>query len=172
MSHDAPDNGEKRETLLAELGKLLAYLDPEDLEAVREYVGALMEKGTTSASEMREAQVVGAERRIYRRLEARLPITYKTLDQPAFLKRVSSVDISGGGMRFVLMSQDKASVGDYVEIQMLPPDGKGLITVQAQVKRVGLGPGGKGYEVGVEFLHITDDHRDRINQIVNEHGAD
>ena len=93
---------------------------------------------------------------------------YKTLDQPAFLKRARSLDVGGGGMSFVLLARDHVTIGDFVEIQMLLPDEQGIITVQAQVKRVALGPKDEGYEVGVEFLHITEDHRERIREFVGE----
>jgi hypothetical protein len=161
------DDRLKREDETGKIMRLLRYLEFDDLQAVEAFVLALMEKGTTDG-EMHEAQMVGAERRVYKRLGARLPITYKTLDQAGFLKRVSSLDISGGGMRFVLMSRDRVNIGDFIELQMLLPDNMGIIIVQAQAKRVSLAPGGKGYEVGVEFLHITDKQRERIDKYVGK----
>jgi hypothetical protein len=153
---------------VAQIVEKLKYLELEDLQAVNAFVGIVMEKGTSQSGEMHKADMVGAEQRIYKRLHARLPIMYKTLDQPAFLKRARSVDVGGGGMSFVLLARDRVSIGDFVEIQVLLPDEQGIITVQAQVKRVALGPKNEGYEVGVEFLHITDEHRKRIRGFVGE----
>jgi len=113
-----------------------------------------------------KAEVVGSERRVFKRLKAHVPVAYKTLDQPAIHKRSASLDISTGGLSFILWAEEKVRMGDFVELSMTLPGKRGLITAQGQIKRVAPAKRGRGFEVGVEFIHITDEQRRLIEEFI------
>lgn len=166
--------GEKKKTSKFEefrekAHRIIDELPPEDLPAVAAVLEEIMIGGCEDAVKSGTAEMLAAERREYVRLRARVPIAYKTLDQPALQKRTSSLDISGGGLSFILWSGDRVRAGDFIEIRMVLPGKKGVITAQAEIIRVSPSPGGKGYKVGVEFLHITDQQRRQINDFISEY---
>ncbi len=79
---------------------------------------------------------------------------------------MSSLDISGGGISYVFLAENKVNLSDYIEISFTLPDNRGTITVQAQVRRAVKRKNGAGYEVGVEFLNITEEQRKMINEFI------
>jgi hypothetical protein len=150
--------------------EIIDELSADDLNEAAFYLEQLLIGKCEEAAKSGTAEVVGSERRVFKRLTAHVPVAYKTLDQPALHKRVSSVDISTGGISFILWSQDKVRVGDYVEMSFTLPGKGGLITVQAQIRRVARAKNGKGYEAGVEFIHITEQQRRLIDEFIGGTG--
>ncbi|MFA6447908.1 MAG: PilZ domain-containing protein [bacterium] len=150
--------------------EIIDELSAEDLVEAAYFLEDLLINKCAEAAKSGKAEVVGSERRVFKRLRAHVPVAYKTLDEPGMHKRVSSLDISTGGISFVLWSADRVRMGDYVELSFTLPGKRGLITVQAQIKRVAPAKSGSGYEVGVEFIHITDDQQRLIDEFIGDTG--
>ncbi|MCM8800531.1 MAG: Flp pilus assembly complex ATPase component TadA [Candidatus Omnitrophica bacterium] len=111
------------------------------------------------------------EKRIYKRLDSRILISYRIFKaQEELIKRgVSSEqisitkNISAGGLLFI--SPEALPVGEVLELKIELPDGESPVDCLARVVRTEMTRDDK-YEIGVCFLDITGAQRSRLDRYV------
>ncbi len=111
------------------------------------------------------------ERRAFPRVSLRVGVGYKVI---ASLEKktgplICSKDISETGIRIVAL--EKLNPGVMLEIKFLLPDLKESISVIGRVVwteefMVGNLSSSKAYEVGVEFVSVNKEDKEKINQFV------
>jgi len=155
-----------REELKKKAQSIVDELPVSQLAVAVVYLEGLLARTREVVPKTRQTEPRGSERRVYKRLRTSLPVVYKSLEEPNVERQVSSLDISGGGISYVFLAENKINLSDYIEISFTLPDNRGTITVQAQVRRAVKRKNGAGYEVGVEFLNITEEQRKMINEFI------
>lgn len=105
---------------------------------------------------------MGVERRQFPRLRA--PVLWR---MAGLRSRFRSVDVSLGGMR--IYSDDRLDIGAHVELELLV-DGEDGVEVTARV--VWIEPLGKdgpaAYDVGLEFLEVTDAAKRHLEGLLHD----
>ena len=111
------------------------------------------------------------ERRRYIRLDTRLKINYRILQQSPQSTPTETLDISGGGIRISL--NEPLKVGTLLELEILFPSEKKSVCCQGRlvwVEEFSIYQGTKEerreLEGGVEFTTISPEDQDRIIQYV------
>jgi serine/threonine protein kinase len=119
----------------------------------------------------RTPSISGKEDRRYRRLEEHIQICYKSLANPAISECVFTKDICDAGIKFVtkipiperVILEIDISLPDYVEH---PTGRKDAIKVLGRVKWISKGESMDGYEIGCEFLEVSEDDRNRLIEYI------
>ncbi len=88
------------------------------------------------------------ERRQYKRFSIILPVEYKLVTFQDQVTKVSSLDVSGNGMRFCV--KDRAVMGEEIHLFIELPD-VGKVALAAKVVRVKFSPEDQEYELGVQI---------------------
>lgn len=112
------------------------------------------------------------ERREFPRLPINMTVDYNTyLSEDAQTTKTESKNISAGGIRIIALGE--LEVGKKMQLKFSIPDAN--ITISAVGKVVwteefivGSAKTGKAYEVGIEFISITDEDRKKIEEYVKK----
>ncbi len=121
-----------------------------------------------------EAPAPGTDRRVFKRLPAKINVHYKMVKLPGESKpsgftaehlTVSS-DSSAGGLLFI--SSEPIVPGSIVEITVEIPDGDKPVVCLARVVRVDEVEADRKFKVGVYFLDLSGGQRARLNKYVEE----
>jgi c-di-GMP-binding flagellar brake protein YcgR len=109
------------------------------------------------------------ERRKFPRLNLAVDIEYSVLQKEPSLKvEVQSKNLSSGGI--CLIVYEKVKVGDSLALVMKLPEGERPIQAKGIVKWIGefiLSADNKSsWDVGVEFVGITETDREKLSQYV------
>ncbi len=144
-------------------------LDIEDLERIHNFINDLKER-KRKGEVTNNADIMGHEKRIYKRLNVNVPITYKRINRAEMRKRVVTQDISGGGTRLIAFFEDKIQVGDMLELQIFLPTISEPIKAEGKVVWIRDYQDSirRGYEVGIEYYAISNADRVAIAKFIHQ----
>lgn len=110
------------------------------------------------------------ERRKFPRLNFRVDFEYNILNKTGFKdERAETKNISTGGICIILLN--KVEIGDKLKLKFyLPGVNTPIMTVGrvvwTQEFTVGTIDNSTAYDVGIEFIEISEDDRQKVNQYI------
>ena len=108
--------------------------------------------------------MIDGERRKYKRvkkeIDVRIILESDTINLDS-VKKVRSKDIGAGGI--LLQYNNALDLEALVDVSFLKPNSFDFFQGRARVVRVEINPDNETYEVGVEFLDLTDSDMERLN---------
>ena len=108
----------------------------------------------------RTPSISGKEDRKYRRLEEHIRICYRSLADSGISECVFTKDIGDAGIKFVTKIPIPERV--ILEVDISLPDYKDAIKVLGKVKWVKKDESTDGYEIGCEFLEMSEKDKNRL----------
>ncbi len=159
----------KRASIIANVHEKLLRMDLSTLKKVEEFVENLKPSPHISMSAKGEGRLIGQEKRIYKRVSANVPISYKIVGTEVEPRMTRSKDLSAGGLKLVLFTEEKIWVGFLLDVEVYLPGKIHPISAQAKVVWVRdyQEELRKGYEVGVEFIDILKEEKIEIAKFVH-----
>jgi uncharacterized protein (TIGR02266 family) len=104
-----------------------------------------------------------SERRRSERLSLKIPVDYSAVD--AFFTEFST-NINEGGI--FIESESPSAIGSLVQLQFRLPGRDEPLTVSGRVTWLSDGKGEAPEGIGVEFLELTPEIREAINDVVRD----
>ncbi len=112
------------------------------------------------------------EKRKFARLNILVDVAYKKQDAVKEEKLTLTKNISKGGICFI--GYESLRESDIIDLQIYLPEDKNPVSAMARVVWVkefliGEIPKGKRYDVGVEFVQISEEDKTRIDRYILTH---
>jgi len=110
------------------------------------------------------------ERRVFPRVNARLPLQFKDIQRPIEASSGALTrDISGGGARF--LSNDFISIFTRIMLEVSLPSFSRPVKAISKVAWIQKLPSSSQYDVGVQFLDMTDEDRKQLGSFISKSPA-
>ena len=101
------------------------------------------------------------DKRKYKRIKSDFNVRVKQFDAGITISNAKSINVSATG---VLFRHDKPlEIGSMVKLMFLKPNSFDFFEGNAKVVRIEMGSGEKAYDIGIEFLELSESDQKKLD---------